>query len=285
MTFSAWISALSASSATAAIAIVVGYFLKAKIQKGIQHKFDKELEELRAQLRQEEQRRQADNAARDAQIGALRTGALSGMNSRFAALDQRRLQAAERIWVAVNEMWRERNLALMTKSVKMDRLLDSASQQTSQGEKTRKFAEVVWTSNGMDKIEQRAPVNERLFVSPQVWATFSAYRQMLALPVAQMAAAKFGMEKDFIKDQKETIDLLKSVLPGFDKFIDEYSTSSFAYLIDLVEEKLLKELTAFLEGKLADEQSVKQATEILKKVEEAKLELQPDIGIPDFLKK
>jgi hypothetical protein len=93
-----------------ALGTIGGYFLKARIDKGVQHGFDRKLEELKALLRKEELARQADNAARDAKIAALRDGALSGMNARLVGLDQRRLRAAERIWQAVNEMWRERNL-------------------------------------------------------------------------------------------------------------------------------------------------------------------------------
>ncbi len=162
----------------------------------------------------------------------------------------------------------------------MDRLLDAASEQTTQGANTRKFADVVWTTNGMDKIEQRTPVDERLFVTPQIWTIFSVYRRILALPVAQIAAAKFGMEKSFIKDQKETSDLLKSVLPGFEKFIDEHGSASFSYLVEQVEERLFAELTSFLEGRAADEQGLKQAAEILNKVDEVKAELKPEIQVP-----
>jgi hypothetical protein len=97
MTWTDWIPAISTSSLLTVIGVIVGTYYKAKVEKGIQHNFDQKLEELRAQLRRDEEQLKADLRTRDDEIAALRSGALSGMASRQAALDKRRLEAIEKV--------------------------------------------------------------------------------------------------------------------------------------------------------------------------------------------
>jgi hypothetical protein len=81
MTWTDWIPAISTSSLLTVIAVIVGPFYKAKVEKGIQHNFDQKLEELRAKLRSDEEQLKADLRSKDDEIAALRSGALSGMAS------------------------------------------------------------------------------------------------------------------------------------------------------------------------------------------------------------
>ena len=95
---------LSAISVPALISIAVflgGTWIKAEIDGRVRHSYDLQLEELRAALSRQADERRAENQARDGQLHALRDTALSAMSSRHAALDQRRLIAAERLWAAV----------------------------------------------------------------------------------------------------------------------------------------------------------------------------------------
>jgi hypothetical protein len=150
MTWTDWIPAISTSSVLTVIGVIVGKYYKAKVEKGIQHNFDQKLEELRAQLRRDEEELKADLRSRDDEIAALRSGALSGMVSRQAALDKRRLEAVEKLWSAVIDRWQWKNLARLVGSMNMEYTLNAAAQQNEEGRKPREFAEVIWKTAGLD---------------------------------------------------------------------------------------------------------------------------------------
>jgi hypothetical protein len=105
MIWTDWIPAISTSSVLTVIGVIVGTYYKAKVEKGIQHSFDQKLEELRAKLRRDEEELKADLRSTDNEIAALRSGPLSGMASRQATLDKRRLEAIEKLWSTVIDRW------------------------------------------------------------------------------------------------------------------------------------------------------------------------------------
>ena len=144
-----WIPAISTSSVLTVIGFIVGTYYKAKVEKAVQHNFDGKLEALKAQLRRDDEQLKADLRARDDDIAALRSGALSGMATRQAALDKRRLEAIEKVWSAVIDRWQWKNLAKMVGSLNMEVTLKAAAQQNQEGQKMREFAEMIWKSAGL----------------------------------------------------------------------------------------------------------------------------------------
>jgi hypothetical protein len=149
MTWTDWIPAISTSSVLTIIGVIVGTYYKAKVEKRIQHNFDEKLEALKAQLRRDEEQLKADLRARDDEIAALRSGALSGMASRQAALDKRRLEAIEKVWSAVIDRWQWKHLAKMVGSLRMDVTLNAATKQNEEGRKLRQIAELMWKASGL----------------------------------------------------------------------------------------------------------------------------------------
>src|SRR3546814_294627 len=94
------------------VALFAGrHWLQKRIESGVQHKFDKRLEVVRAELRAGEEALKSELRAREAQLAALRDGVLSGRLHRQNLLEERRLQAAERIWAAVIDLQKYKNSA------------------------------------------------------------------------------------------------------------------------------------------------------------------------------
>jgi hypothetical protein len=81
-------------------------WLLAWISKGVQHHFDAKLEELRAELRKNEELFKSDLRDKEAEISTLRNTVLSGSAGRQALLDKRRFEAVEKVWAAVNDLGR-----------------------------------------------------------------------------------------------------------------------------------------------------------------------------------
>lgn len=282
MTWTEWIPAISTSSLLAAIAFLVGTYYKAKVEKGVQHNLDQKLEELRAKLRRDEEGFKADLRARDDQIAALRSGALSGMASRQAALDKRRLDAIEKLWSHVIDRWQSKLLARMAAPIKMEVAIDAAAQQNEEGRKIREFAEVIWNTAGIiDNTEPRDWIDkERPFLSPIVWAIFSAYRHVLALPIAQITVMRTGVGRKMLADPKGILEMVKSALPHQANYIDKYGTTGLPYLIEELEEKLLSEIVISLESTTSDAKSVEQAAVILEAVDKVVASTVPQIVLP-----
>ena len=67
-------------------------WIVARITKGVQHKFDEELEELRTTLRNNEERFKSDLRQKETEIDALRNNVLSGSAGRQTLLDKRRFE-------------------------------------------------------------------------------------------------------------------------------------------------------------------------------------------------
>ncbi|MHA1545065.1 MAG: hypothetical protein ACTSUY_01405, partial [Alphaproteobacteria bacterium] len=181
MTWADWIPALSTSTLLAVLGFVVGTYYKARVESAIKSKFDLKLEELKSKLRSAEETIKAKILEKDEQIAALRGGALSEMANRHTALDKRRLDAIEMLWVAVVGYGQTKFLSRMLAPIKMEYAIDAAAKQDEDGKKIRDFADVLWNISGIDKFKPiEPPDRERPFLPPIIWALFSAYRRVLS---------------------------------------------------------------------------------------------------------
>jgi hypothetical protein len=63
--------------------------------------------------------------------------------------------------------------------------------------------------------------------------------------------------------------VMKAALPHQSQFIDEQDPSSYYYLLDEIEGKLLEELQKILDGKEVTQSSIQQARDISKAVVDA----------------
>lgn len=88
-----WIPAISTTSL---LALAIWFFrslISTWLTKSIENEFNTKLENLRSELR-----------AKEAQIDALRSGAMSGLMSRQSKLYERQIEAIEQVWEAVTEL-------------------------------------------------------------------------------------------------------------------------------------------------------------------------------------
>ena len=104
MDFLDWIPAISTTSLLAAAIWLMRSVITTRLTKSVQYEFDQKLEVLRTDQRKSEESFKADLRAKDAQIDLLRSGAISSLASRQAALDKRRIEAVDQLWSAVVEL-------------------------------------------------------------------------------------------------------------------------------------------------------------------------------------
>lgn len=265
MEWTGWITAWIPTLLLAAGLFVARNWIKASIEKGIQSKFDSKLENLRADLRKNEEAFKSDLRSKEAEILALRDGVLSGRSNRQSLLDKRHLEAAERLWAAVIAL---APYELLSASMAVFKF-DAVAKRTPHEPKLRKIFEVLGNqAPSPDKIDNPAK-NERLFVSPIAWAYFSAYQAIVMGAYMRAKALEIGIEEpgEFFNTE-HVRGLLKATLPHRGEFIEKQDSAAYHHLLEELKEKLLAELKRMLEGADIDQASIARSAEIMEKVKE-----------------
>jgi hypothetical protein len=285
-----WIPALSSSAILALFGCAIGIYYKARVQKSVQHGFEKKIEALRSDFRKEEAAFRSDLQAKGRQIDALRSGALSSMASRHALLDKRRLDACDRLWAAIMQMVQAKTVTKMLSTVRVDAAIDRAAERTAEGDKMRKFADMIWISAGLDKkspfITDPPIDNEQPYVSPLVWSLFEAYRGVLGRPVSQLAAMRSGIDSKILADPKPILDLVKLSLPHHAGAVDKHQEDILPLIVDELEKKLLVELQKSFRDPEIDQANLQQVNDILTAADKLQAAMTPKVEVPaDFAKK
>jgi len=271
LNLSDWIPAGLLTAVIAVAAPFVGLFLKSWIEKALQSDFDRRLEELRARLKLDEERLRSELQARDTQIAALRSGALSGMAARQNLIGERRIRACEALWSAVVDLGPLKTASAMTAPLNMDVMIKRAEGSSRDAKALQDFADMMWKSLGLDTHKHDPkPDRERLFLSPISWSLFTAYRQVLNYPLILLAAVRTGVGPGLLKDPPtEILDVVKAALPHQIEYIEKYGAKGLSFLIQQLEDRLLTALKADVSGSSIDEETVDQAADIIRKVASA----------------
>ena len=246
-----------------AICIFAGRnWLKARIERSVQHEFDTKLENIRADLHETEERLKSDLRLKECEISALRDGVLSGRAHRQALLDKRRMDAVERVWAAVMALTPYRTVASMMFSLDLKVVFEEAPRHAG----VRKLAEII-AKLPPDFRPENAAKNERPFVSPMAWAYFSAFQTTLLTIYMQAKALEIGLENSNRFIRLEAIrDMLKNVLPHQANLIDQWDLTCFHLFVDELEGCILIELTKMLDGEDVDQLSIVRSAAIMKSV-------------------
>ncbi len=276
MELSDWIPALTSSVVLTIGGVLLAPLYKAALEKGLQHRLDQRLEEMRSKLRTEEESYKQALRRQEETINALRSGALSGMVSRNTMLDKRKLEAVERLWAAVSDLAPHYGLAKMTEPLNFETLLEASEWSKPDSEKIREFAEMMLNSAGLlDWKFDRTPDRERPFLTPMAWALFSAYRSALSYPLARMNVIRTGAGKNLLADPKPVLDVIAAALPDKTEFIAKYGYSQLVQLLDVLQERILAQLQSDISGNGTDLISVSQSAGIIKAAEAAAALMQP----------
>jgi hypothetical protein len=270
VTFADWVPWISlAVSAGTPLAIFVGRnWLKARIEKGVQYHFDRQLEEIRAEFRSSEERLKSSLRDRESEIATLRSTVLAGSAGRQALLDKRRFEAVERVWTAVNDMARLKSLSSFMALLNVKEVSKRASDP-----KIQQFLSMM--GSGTPEIGEIKNVarDERPFLPELAWAYYSAYSTILFGNLALYKVLQVGMdEPEKVLTREGTKKILTAVLPHQTQWIDTNEPERYHYLLDELEEKLLGELRKILDGAEADQAATERAHNILNTVNMVDLE-------------
>jgi hypothetical protein len=259
-----WLPSITTSGLLAAALWLGRHLILTRLTNSVKYEFDQKIEALRAQLREGEERLKADLRAKEIEIAALRSGAMTALASRQIAVDKRRLEAVDQLWSAVTSLASARGISAKMSLVKYE----EAAKLAEHNPQVRKFFEVIGTGFDLKNLNLEGASKARPFVSPMAWATYSAIQAITMHAVIRLHLLQGGLgTKDFINNDAIN-KLVKTVLPHQAGYIDKYGPAGYHYLLEELDVKIINELQAMLAGVEADKASIEQAAEIVKQSNE-----------------
>ena len=264
-----WISALVPAGLLAAVLWLGRNLILTRLRESVKHEFNSELEVLRSQLRESEELLKAELIAKGAEIEALRSGAMTALASRQMALDNRRLEAVDQLWSAVTALAPARVVSQIMSVIKFEK----AAEYAERNPKVRALFELFGSGVDLKSLDLTGAQKSRPFVSPMVWATYSAMLVISMQAVIRCEALKAGIGATDLTNTEGICKLLKAALPNRAGYIDKCDPAGYYFLLEELEAKLLQEFNAMLSGASADKASMEQAAEILKLANEVSNEL------------
>jgi hypothetical protein len=261
MTLAGWLPWISLffSVGTPLVIFIGRNWLKARIEKGVQHHFDRQMEEIRADFRASEERLKSNLRDRESELATLRNTVLTGSASRQALLDKRRFEAVEKVWTAVNDMARLKSLSSFMALLNIKEVSKRARDP-----KMQQFLSMM--GSGAPEIDEIKNVarDERPFLPELAWAYYSAYSTILFGNLALFKVLQVGMdEPEKVLTREGTKKILKATLPHQSEWIDSTEPERYYYLLDELEEKLIGELRKILDGAEADQAATERGHSIL----------------------
>jgi hypothetical protein len=266
-----WLAtAIPTSALTIILLLLCRGLIETRLTKSVQHEFDKKIESVKSDLRNSETSLQATIRASEAQLDALRSGALTGIVSRQAVIDKRRVGAVDQLWAGILAI-APAKVAVMNTSILN---FEAASKASVHDAKAAALFGTMGGSIDAEKIYSIEPAKARPHISPLAWAQFEAYRAMLGFSVSQFKMLKLQIEdpQDLLNFQG-IIDLVGTALPHRMEYLKAEGPKAQVHLVDELEQAILQELKRVLSGADDDAQAIDLAAAILAKAEHVNAEL------------
>lgn len=257
-----WVPAISTTSLLVIVLWLSRNLVFERLKGSVRHEYEEKIENVRTELRKSEGAFRSKLKEKESQIDALRNGALSGIVSRQDKLYQRKILAVEQLWKAVVSLAPAKNISTWVATIKFD----VAAKEAAKNPQLREMFSVLDGFIDLKKINVQEADFSRPFLSPLVWALFSAYRSIVLNAVFKMQSLKSGIDKDFTNVEGVT-NVVKAALPEYESYIEEHGINAFHYLLDILESKIISELENMLSGEAADKESIERASRILKESE------------------
>lgn len=227
-----------------------------RLTASVQFEFNEKLERLKNDLK-----------ANEDEINSLRSGALSSMTSRQIALDKRRLEAVDQLWSAVLELNKARPFIAAMSTIDYQKSLTLTQANPS----ARETFKIITLGFDYSKMDTLSAGRARPFLSPMVWANFSAMLAIITHAVGRNEILKGGIGKDLMNNDALS-KLLKTALPHHTNYPDTVDASIYYGLLELLDQQLLDEIQLMLSGADTDLDSVKKAKKIIELTNEVKLQ-------------
>lgn len=230
------------------------------IERSLQFTLDKKLEALRAEFQRKDRQLASGLEARESELQAIRTSALSGLANRNSIMIQKRIEAAEAVWAAVYELRRFHPIVYMMAHLKFEETAEATKHDTALRER---FAEA-FSPYQMSSLDLKKAILLQPFVPIKVWTVFSAYQSIVGCSLLEMEAIRLGTGSDMFNKSELSNNLVRQLRDLCPPVLKE-EPHSMAELLSVLEERLLLELREVLEGTTAEREIAESAGTIVRR--------------------
>lgn len=257
-----WIPAISTTSFLAIVIWLSRNLIITRLTSSVRHEYDKKLENIKTEFRRNEELLKADLSAKASQIEALRTGVLTGVTTRQAAIFERQITSIEQLWDAVVSLGPAKAVSAWMAVVKFE----AAAKEAAENPRFRELFEVMGNID-LNNFKTNQALITRPFVSSLAWAYYSAYQAIVFHAIARLHMLKNGINMTEVIDTKKVTELVKLALPHQLPYIEKYGPGAFHYLLDELENNLLLAFQLMLKDEKADHETLERAAAIIKQSE------------------
>ena len=229
------------------VALAFGkYWLAPLLTGSLELRFNKKIESLKAELR-----------AKELEIEALRSGALVAMNARKSAVFDRRIEAIDELWEAIETLGRERPVLKMLEPIRFEIAAKDAETKL----KVRKVFQTLYEPIKKNQKKEFNSNKFRPYITARAWYSYQAYRMVISEAHSKFAVLISGVGPKVLKPSRAD-GLLSTLLPHHRESIEKYGLLWHDLCLVELETILLDEIKAMLSGKAEDEETMDQAKAI-----------------------
>ncbi len=255
-------------------------WLKARIERGVQYHFDAKLEQLRSDLRANEEAVKKALRESEAEISALRASLFEAAKSHREMISKRQFESIDKIWGAVNRLAPLYNLARWMSHIKLEETTEHAKTNPKVSTFFKQLLETV--PKEFYSTQQDWALSEQPFVSELLWAYFLCYKSVLTYYYMRAKEFEIGIGADgSFMTNKNVDELLRKTLPAWSDYMDQFGSASYFYMLDPIRDLILAEMRAILSGIPASAESVARAREVISATREVEKDLAKERATAD----
>jgi hypothetical protein len=137
-------------------------------------------------------------------------------------------------------------------------------QQSRRDPKVRQFFELIGGGFDAKSLDMSGAAKARPFVTPLVWAVFSAIQAVTMHSVMRWHVLKGGLGTTDFADHKAIEKLVVAALPHYAEYLEKHGPSVYYHVLEALDARLLDEIQKMLSGVESDKASIEQAAEIVR---------------------
>lgn len=235
-----------------------------RLTNAVRHEHDVRLKEIEHDLRAADEHMKAELRKKEVELDALRSGALSGVATRQSELYKKQLFAVEAVWAGINKLARAKGVIQSISILKFE----AAVKEAARNPELRDTFKTLGSGLDENSIETPDVDNCRPFLTPMAWAYFSAYKAIVGYYYVKQKFLETGIEYTDIIKHDHVKKLIETALPNQAPTLEKYGAEYLHLYFDELESKLLTELNKIIVGESNNQESIKQAADIIKASEE-----------------
>lgn len=139
-----------------------------------------------------------------------------------------------------------------------------AAKKAERDPKVRQFFEMIGGGFDVMKLDLSGAAKARPFVTPMVWAIYSAIHAVTMHSVMRWQVLKGGLGTEDFADHKAIEKLVVAALPHYAEHLEKHGPSVYYYVLEALDTRLLSEIQNMLSGVESDRASIEQAAEIVR---------------------